>query len=60
LAVRDEIKRGVPGSKDQMEMTREEFAAAIDTAHSRSALARAHFAGKKPIMTAIELPKLPS
>jgi len=68
FAVRDEVKKGVeiiklfatgghgvPGSKDRMEMTREEFAAAIDTAHSRGVLARGHLAGKKPIMTAIEL-----
>ena len=68
FAVRDEIKRGVeviklfvtgghavPGSKDRMEMTRDELAAAIDTAHSRGALARAHIVGKGPIMVAIEL-----
>lgn len=67
-AVRDEVRKGVeviklfatgghgvPGSKDRLEMTREEFAAAIDTAHSRGVLARAHLAGKGPIMTAIEL-----
>jgi imidazolonepropionase-like amidohydrolase len=67
-AVRDEIKRGVeviklfvtgghavPGSKDRMEMTRDELAAAIDTAHSRNALARGHIVGKGPIMLAIEL-----
>ncbi len=68
FAVRDEIKRGVeviklfvtgghgvPGSKDRMEMTRDELAAAIDTAHSRGALARGHIVGKGPIMLAIEL-----
>ena len=68
FAVRDEIKRGaeviklfitgghgVPGSKDRMEMTRDELAAAIDTAHSRGALARGHLVGKAPIMLAIEL-----
>lgn len=66
--VRDEIHKGVeviklfvtgghgvPGAKDRMEMTRDELAAAIDTAHSRGALARAHLVGKKPIMTALEL-----
>jgi imidazolonepropionase-like amidohydrolase len=68
FAVRDEIKRGVeviklfvtgghavPGSKDRMEMTRDELAAAIDTAHSRGALARGHIVGKGPILLAIEL-----
>jgi imidazolonepropionase-like amidohydrolase len=68
FAVRDEIKRGVeviklfvtgghgvPGSKDRMEMTRDELAAAIDTAHSRGALIRGHVVGKAPIMLAIEL-----
>jgi imidazolonepropionase-like amidohydrolase len=68
FAVRDEIKRGVEviklfvtgghgvaGSKDRMEMTRDEFAAAIDAAHSRGAMARGHVVGKGPIMLAIEL-----
>jgi imidazolonepropionase-like amidohydrolase len=68
FAVRDEIKRGVeviklfvtgghgvPGSKDRMEMTRDELHAAIATAHSRGALARGHLVGKGPIMLAIEL-----
>src|SRR5262249_55959588 len=68
FAVRDEIKRGVeviklfvtgghavPGSKDRMEMTSDELAAAIDTAHSRDALARGHIVGKGPILLAIEL-----
>jgi imidazolonepropionase-like amidohydrolase len=68
FAVRDEIKRGVeviklfvtgghavPGSKDRMEMTPDELAAAIDAAHSRGALARGHIVGKGPIMLAIEL-----
>jgi imidazolonepropionase-like amidohydrolase len=68
FAVRDEIKRGVeviklfvtgghgvPGSKDHMEMTRDELAAAVDTAHARGALARGHVVGKQPIMLAIEL-----
>jgi imidazolonepropionase-like amidohydrolase len=66
--VRDEIRKGVeiiklfatgghgvPGSKHRMEMTRDELAAAIETAHSRDVLVRAHLAGKEPIMTAIEL-----
>jgi imidazolonepropionase-like amidohydrolase len=68
FAVRDEIKRGVeviklfvtgghgvPGSNDHMEMTRDELAAAIDTTHSRGALARGHVVGKEPVMLAIEL-----
>ncbi|HET6951510.1 MAG TPA: amidohydrolase family protein [Acidimicrobiales bacterium] len=68
FAVRDEVKRGVEviklfvtgghgvlGSKDDMVMTRDELAAAIDTAHSRGVLVRGHLAGKEPIMTAIEL-----
>jgi imidazolonepropionase-like amidohydrolase len=67
-AVRDEVKRGVeviklfvtrghlvPGSNDSMEMTRDELAAAIETAHERGVLIRAHLAGKRAIMMAIEL-----
>jgi len=68
LGVREEIKRGarviklfVTGGhgttapKDQMEMTREELAAAIETAHSRGAMIRGHLVNKRGIMMAIEL-----
>jgi imidazolonepropionase-like amidohydrolase len=68
LAVRDEIKRGaqviklyvtgghgVASPRDQMEMTRDEVATAIDTAHSRGALVRAHIANKRAILMAVEL-----
>ena len=68
FTVRDEIKRGVeviklfvtgghavPGPRDTMEMTRDELAAAIDAAHSRGALIRGHIAGKRSMLTAIEL-----
>jgi imidazolonepropionase-like amidohydrolase len=67
-AVREEVKMGVkviklfvtrghlvPGSNAQMEMTREELAAAIDAAHSRQVLIRGHLSGKEAIMMAIEL-----
>jgi imidazolonepropionase-like amidohydrolase len=60
-AVRDEIKlfvtRGhlVPGANESMEMTPAEIAAAIETAHERGVLIRAHLAGKRAIMLAIEL-----
>src|ERR1039458_5390731 len=67
-AVRDEVKKGVeviklfvtrghlvPGSNDSMEMTPAEIAAAIETAHERGVLIRAHLAGKRAIMLAIEL-----
>jgi len=68
LGVREEIKRGaeviklfVTGGhgttapKDRMEMTRDELAAAIETAHSRGALIRGHIVNKPAIMLAIEL-----
>jgi imidazolonepropionase-like amidohydrolase len=68
LGVREEIKRGaeviklfVTGGhgttapKDQIEMTRDELAAAIDAAHSRGVLIRGHIANKRAIMMALEL-----
>jgi imidazolonepropionase-like amidohydrolase len=68
LGVREEIKRGaqviklfVTGGhgttapKDRMEMTRDELAAAIETAHSRGALIRGHLVNKRGILMAIEL-----
>jgi imidazolonepropionase-like amidohydrolase len=68
LGVREEIKRGaeviklfVTGGhgttapKDQIEMTRDELAAAIDTAHSRGALIRGHLSNKPAILMALEL-----
>ncbi len=68
LAVRQEIKMGVEviklfvtrghlvrGSNDTMEMTRDELAAAIETANERGALVRGHITGKRAIMMAIEL-----
>jgi imidazolonepropionase-like amidohydrolase len=67
-AVRNEVKMGVeviklfvtrghlvPGANDAMEMTHDELAAAIETAHERGVLIRAHLAGKRAIMMAIEL-----
>jgi len=67
-AVRNEVKIGVeiiklfvtrghlvPGADDVMEMSRDELAAAIETAHERGVLIRAHLAGKRAIMLAIEL-----
>ncbi|MDI2129640.1 metal-dependent hydrolase family protein [Yinghuangia seranimata] len=68
LGVREEIKRGaeviklfVTGGhgtlapKDRIEMTRDELAAAIETAHSRGVLIRAHLVNKPAIMMALEL-----
>jgi imidazolonepropionase-like amidohydrolase len=68
LGVREEIKRGaeviklfVTGGhgttapKDQLEMTRDELAAAIETAHSRGVLIRGHLSNKRGIMMALEL-----
>jgi imidazolonepropionase-like amidohydrolase len=68
LGVREEIKRGaeviklfvtgghgMPPPRSRMEMTRDELAAAIETAHSRDVLIRGHIAGKAAIMLAIEL-----
>jgi imidazolonepropionase-like amidohydrolase len=66
--VREEIKRGarviklfVTGGhgttapKDRIEMTRDELAAAIDTAHERGVLIRGHLVNKRAIMMALEL-----
>lgn len=66
--VRNEIKRGseiikifatsghgVPGAKTDMELTREELAAAIEAAHQRGAKVRAHIANRTAVMTAVEL-----
>jgi imidazolonepropionase-like amidohydrolase len=68
LGVREEIKRGaqviklfVTGGhgttapKDRIEMTRDELAAAIDTAHERGVLIRGHLVNKPAIMMALEL-----
>jgi imidazolonepropionase-like amidohydrolase len=68
LGVREEIKRGaeiiklfVTGGhgtlapKERMEMTRDELAAAIETAHSRGVKIRGHIVNKAAIMLAIEL-----
>ncbi|MFI6587802.1 amidohydrolase family protein [Embleya sp. NPDC050493] len=68
LGVREEIKRGaeviklfVTGGhgttapKNRIEMTRDELAAAIETAHARGALIRAHLVNKPAIMMALEL-----
>jgi imidazolonepropionase-like amidohydrolase len=66
--IREEVKRGaeiikifltpghgVPSDCAEMELTRDELAAAIETAHQRSAKIRAHIANKATIMTALEL-----
>ncbi len=66
--VREEIKRGarviklfVTGGhgttapKQRIEMSREELAAAIDAAHGREVLIRAHLVNKRAIMMALEL-----
>ncbi|MCF2527370.1 metal-dependent hydrolase family protein [Yinghuangia soli] len=68
FGVREEIKRGaeviklfVTGGhgtlapKDRIEMTRDELAAAIEAAHSRNVLIRAHLVNKPAIMMALEL-----
>lgn len=67
-AVRDEVKKGVEviklfvtrghlvkGANKSMEMTRDELAAAIETAHERGVLIRGHLAGKEAIMMSIDL-----
>ncbi len=67
LAVREEIKHGaqmvklyltgghgVMSPKEQIEMTRDELQAAVDTAHSRGARIRAHIANKEAILMAID------
>lgn len=66
-AVRDEIKRGaeiiklfvtgghgVMAPRAQIEMTRDELTAAIDTAHERGALIRGHIANKRALLMAVE------
>ncbi len=66
--MRDEVKKGVEviklfvtrghlvkGSNDTMEMTRDELAAAVETAHERGVLVRGHLTGKRAIMMSIEL-----
>ena len=68
LGVREEIKRGAEiiklfvtaghgttAPKSRVELTRDELAAAIDTAHERGALIRGHIANKKAMLLAIEL-----
>ena len=68
LAVRDEVKRGaqviklfVTGGhgtlvpKERMEMSRDELAAAIETAHERGVLIRGHLVNKRGILMALEL-----
>jgi imidazolonepropionase-like amidohydrolase len=68
LGVREQVKRGaeviklfvtgghgVPAPKDRIEMTRDELAAAIETAHEKGVLIRGHLANKKAIMMALEL-----
>jgi len=68
LGVREEVKRGadviklfVTGGhgttapKDQIELSREELAAAIDAAHQRGALIRGHLVNKPAILMALEL-----
>nr|WP_272923851.1 amidohydrolase family protein [Streptomyces sp. SID3343] len=68
LGVREEIKRGadviklfVTGGhgttapKDRIEMTRDELAAAIEAAHQRGVLIRAHLVNKPAIMMALDL-----
>jgi imidazolonepropionase-like amidohydrolase len=66
--VREEIKRGaqiiklfVTGGhgtlapRERNELTRDELAAAIDTAHARGALIRGHIANKDALLMAVEL-----
>jgi imidazolonepropionase-like amidohydrolase len=66
--IREEVKRGAqiiklfltpghgaPSDSVGMEMTRDELAAAIETAHERAALVRAHIANRNAIVTALEL-----
>ena len=66
--VRIEIKRGaeiikifltaghgVTGKPDAMELSREELAAAIDTAHERGVKVRAHIANRAAILTGVEM-----
>jgi imidazolonepropionase-like amidohydrolase len=66
--VREEVKRGAqiikifltpghgaPSDSLEMELTRDELAAAIETAHQRGAKVRAHIANKRAILTSLEL-----
>src|SRR5262249_49643846 len=66
--IREEIRRGaeiikifltpghgVASRSVSMELTRDELAAAIETAHERGAKVRAHIANKPTILTALEL-----
>jgi len=68
LGVREEIKRGAEiiklfltgghgttAPKARIELTRDELAAAIDTAHDRGVLIRAHIANKPALLMAVEL-----
>lgn len=68
LGVREEMHRGarmiklfltgghgVNAPASQMEMTRDELAAAIETAHARGAMVRAHIANRDAILMAVEL-----
>jgi imidazolonepropionase-like amidohydrolase len=66
--VREQVKRGAeviklfvtgghgtPAPRDRIEMTRDELAAAIETAHERGVLIRGHLVNKTAIMWALEL-----
>jgi imidazolonepropionase-like amidohydrolase len=66
--VREEVKRGAqiikifltpghgaPSDSLEMELTRDELAAAIESAHQRGAKVRAHIANKPAILTALDL-----
>jgi imidazolonepropionase-like amidohydrolase len=68
LGVREEIKRGAEiiklfltgghgttAPKARIELTRDELAAAIDTAHDRGVLIRAHIANKPALLMAVDL-----
>ena len=46
---------GAPSPKERVEMTRDELAAAIETAHELGVLIRGHIANKRAAMWAIEL-----
>jgi imidazolonepropionase-like amidohydrolase len=67
-AVREEIKRGAQiikmfatgghgtiGPKERTELSRPEFAAAIEAAHERGAMVRAHIANREAILMAVSL-----
>lgn len=67
-AVREEIKRGAQiikmfatgghgtiGPSERTELSRPEFAAAIEAAHERGAMVRAHIANRDAILMAVEL-----